>query len=156
KIADLASRTRENKATPDELTGGTFTITNTGSGGALFDTPILLQPQVAMMGVGAIVKRPVVVTDADGAEVIAIRSMVYLSLSYDHRLTDGADASRFLGALKTRIEEGEFDASLGLCPERSVAVARRRDHPRALDPGQGELDTTRRLVRHRLDDGAGQ
>ena len=114
KIADLAARTRANKATPDELTGGTFTITNTGSGGALFDTPILLQPQVAIMGTGTIVKRPVVVADADGAEVIAVRSMVYLSLSYDHRLVDGADAARFLTAVKNRLEEGAFEASLGL------------------------------------------
>ncbi|GAB2601832.1 2-oxoglutarate dehydrogenase, E2 component, dihydrolipoamide succinyltransferase [Pseudactinotalea suaedae] len=114
KIADLASRTRANKATPDELSGGTFTITNTGSGGALFDTPILLQPQVAMLGTGTIVKRPVVVTDADGAEVIAVRSMMYLALSYDHRLIDGADAARFLTAVKNRLEAGEFEASLGL------------------------------------------
>jgi pyruvate dehydrogenase E2 component (dihydrolipoamide acetyltransferase) len=114
KIADLAARTRANKATPDELSGGTFTITNTGSGGALFDTPILLQPQVAILGVGTIVKRPVVVTDADGADVIAVRSMVYLALSYDHRLVDGADAARFLTAVKTRIETGSFEASLGL------------------------------------------
>ncbi|QOR69169.1 2-oxoglutarate dehydrogenase, E2 component, dihydrolipoamide succinyltransferase [Ruania alkalisoli] len=114
KISDLASRTRANKATPDELGGGTFTITNTGSGGALFDTPILLQPQVGILGVGTIVKRPVVVTDADGAEVIAVRSMVYLALSYDHRLVDGADAARFLTAMKTRIEEGKFEAALGL------------------------------------------
>ncbi|WP_159620736.1 2-oxoglutarate dehydrogenase, E2 component, dihydrolipoamide succinyltransferase [Ruania rhizosphaerae] len=114
KISDLASRTRANKATPDELGGGTFTITNTGSGGALFDTPILLQPQVGILGVGTIVKRPVVVADADGAEVIAIRSMVYLALSYDHRLVDGADAARFLTAMKTRLEEGKFEAALGL------------------------------------------
>ncbi|UFU04849.1 2-oxoglutarate dehydrogenase, E2 component, dihydrolipoamide succinyltransferase [Ruania halotolerans] len=114
KIADLASRTRDNKATPDELGGGTFTITNTGSGGALFDTPILLQPQVGILGVGTIVKRPVVVTDADGGEVIAVRSMVYLALSYDHRLVDGADAARFLTAMKNRLEEGEFEAALGL------------------------------------------
>ncbi|WP_420114341.1 2-oxoglutarate dehydrogenase, E2 component, dihydrolipoamide succinyltransferase [Pseudactinotalea sp.] len=114
KISDLAARTRANKATPDELTGGTFTITNTGSGGALFDTPILLQPQVAMLGTGTIVKRPVVVTDADGAEVIAVRSMMYLALSYDHRLIDGADAARFLTAVKNRLEAGEFEASLGL------------------------------------------
>ncbi|SEE01626.1 2-oxoglutarate dehydrogenase, E2 component, dihydrolipoamide succinyltransferase [Ruania alba] len=114
KIADLAARTRDNKATPDELGGGTFTITNTGSGGALFDTPILLQPQVGILGVGTIVKRPVVVADADGAEVIAVRSMVYLALSYDHRLVDGADAARFLTAMKDRLEEGEFEAALGL------------------------------------------
>ena len=114
KIADLAARTRSNKATPDELSGGTFTLTNTGSGGALFDTPILLQPQVGILGLGAIVKRPVVATDADGAEVIAVRSMVYLALSYDHRLVDGGDAARFLMAIKSRIEEGAFEADLGL------------------------------------------
>src|SRR5690625_3417077 len=114
KIADLATRTRDNKATPDELSGGTFTITNTGSGGALFDTPILLQPQVGIMGVGTIVRRPVVVKDADGFENIAIRDMVYLSISYDHRLVDGADASRFLSQVKNRIEEGAFEADLGL------------------------------------------
>ncbi|UFU01657.1 2-oxoglutarate dehydrogenase, E2 component, dihydrolipoamide succinyltransferase [Ruania suaedae] len=114
KISDLAARTRDNKATPDELGGGTFTITNTGSGGALFDTPILLQPQVGILGVGTIVKRPVVVSDADGAEVIAIRSMVYLALSYDHRLVDGADAARFLTAMKGRLEEGRFESALGL------------------------------------------
>ncbi|TDE89463.1 2-oxoglutarate dehydrogenase, E2 component, dihydrolipoamide succinyltransferase, partial [Occultella glacieicola] len=114
KIADLAGRTRVNKATPDELSGGTFTITNTGSGGALFDTPILLQPQVGILGIGTIVKRPVVVTDADGAEVIAVRSMVYLALSYDHRLVDGADAARFLMSMKNRLEEGAFEADLGL------------------------------------------
>ncbi|MGC0142419.1 2-oxoglutarate dehydrogenase, E2 component, dihydrolipoamide succinyltransferase [Pseudactinotalea sp. Z1732] len=112
-IADLADRTRANKITPDELSGGTFTITNTGSGGALFDTPILLQPQVGIMGIGTIVKRPVVDV-IDGAEVIAVRSMVYLSLSYDHRLVDGADAGRFLTAVKNRLEEGAFEAALGL------------------------------------------
>ena len=96
KIADLAERTRNNKITPDELGGGTFTLTNTGSRGALFDTPIINQPQVAILGTGAVVKRPVVVDDADGGETIAIRSMVYLALSYDHRIVDGADAARFL------------------------------------------------------------
>ncbi|MFV0253985.1 MAG: 2-oxoglutarate dehydrogenase, E2 component, dihydrolipoamide succinyltransferase [Beutenbergiaceae bacterium] len=114
KISDLATRTRTNKVTPDDLGGGTFTITNTGSGGALFDTPIFVPPQVAIMGVGTIVKRPVVVIDADGAEVIAVRSMVYISLSYDHRLVDGADAARFLTAVKNRLETGAFEASLGL------------------------------------------
>ena len=113
-IADIAARTRDNKITPDELSGGTFTITNTGSRGALFDTPILNQPQVAMLGTGAIVRRPVVVKDEDGAETIAIRSMMYLALSYDHRVVDGADAARFLGTVKERLEEGRFEASLGL------------------------------------------
>ncbi|QGH69489.1 2-oxoglutarate dehydrogenase, E2 component, dihydrolipoamide succinyltransferase [Pseudactinotalea sp. HY158] len=114
KIGDLAARTRSNKAGPDELSGGTFTITNTGSGGALFDTPILLQPQVGILGVGTIVKRPVVVADDYGADMIAIRHMVYLAISYDHRLVDGADAARFLTAIKNRLEEGAFEADLGL------------------------------------------
>ncbi|GAB3870550.1 2-oxoglutarate dehydrogenase, E2 component, dihydrolipoamide succinyltransferase [Terrabacter terrigena] len=109
-IADVAARTRNNKITPDDLAGGTFTITNTGSRGALFDTPIINQPQVAILGTGAIVKRPVVVTDADGGETIAIRSMMYLALSYDHRIVDGADAARFLGTMKSRLEEGRFEA----------------------------------------------
>ena len=105
-IADLADRTRNNKITPDELGGGTFTLTNTGSRGALFDTPIINQPQVAILGTGAVVRRPVVVTDADGGETIAIRSMAYLALSYDHRIVDGADAARFLSTMKARLEEG--------------------------------------------------
>jgi pyruvate dehydrogenase E2 component (dihydrolipoamide acetyltransferase) len=111
-IADVAARTRDNKITPDDLAGGTFTITNTGSRGALFDTPILNQPQVAMLGTGAIVRRPVVV-EVDGAETIAIRSMMYLALSYDHRIVDGADAARFLATVKERLEEGHFEGSLG-------------------------------------------
>jgi pyruvate dehydrogenase E2 component (dihydrolipoamide acetyltransferase) len=114
KIADLAARTRDNKITPDELGGGTFTITNTGSRGALFDTPIINQPQVAILGLGAIVKRPMVVRGEDGGETIAIRSMVYLALSYDHRVVDGADAARFLVTLKERLEGGAFEADLGL------------------------------------------
>ena len=113
-IADLAERTRTNKIMPDDLAGGTFTITNTGSRGALFDTPIINQPQVAILGTGAVVKRPVVVKDADGGETIAIRSMVYLALSYDHRIVDGADAARFLTTVKERLEEGAFEADLGL------------------------------------------
>jgi 2-oxoglutarate dehydrogenase E2 component (dihydrolipoamide succinyltransferase) len=113
-IADLADRTRNNKITPDELGGGTFTLTNTGSRGALFDTPIINQPQVAILGTGAVVRRPVVVTDVDGGETIAIRSMAYLALSYDHRIVDGADAARFLSTMKARLEEGSFEASLGL------------------------------------------
>jgi 2-oxoglutarate dehydrogenase E2 component (dihydrolipoamide succinyltransferase) len=114
KIADLAARTRANKVTPDELGGGTFTITNTGSRGALFDTPIINQPQVAILGTGAVVKRPAVIKGPDGDDVIAVRSMMYLALSYDHRLVDGADAGRFLSALKARLEEGAFEAELGL------------------------------------------
>ena len=113
-IKDVADRTRTNRITPDDLTGGTFTITNTGSRGALFDTPIINQPQVAILGTGALVKRPVVVTDADGGETIAVRSMMYLALSYDHRIVDGADAARFLGTMKARLEEGNFEADLGL------------------------------------------
>ena len=114
KISDLAARTRENKVTPDELGGGTFTLTNTGSRGALFDTPIINQPQVAILGLGAIVKRPMVVRGEDGGETIAIRSMVYLALSYDHRVVDGADAARFLVTLKDRLEGGAFESDLGL------------------------------------------
>jgi pyruvate dehydrogenase E2 component (dihydrolipoamide acetyltransferase) len=113
KITDLADRTRANKVTPDEITGGTFTLTNTGSRGALFDTPILNQPQVGMLGTGAVVKRPVVIDTPEG-EVIAVRSMVYLALTYDHRLVDGADAARFLTTIKRRLEEGRFEAQLGL------------------------------------------
>ena len=114
RIVDVASRTRDNKILPDDLGGGTFTITNTGSRGALFDTPIINQPQVGILGVGAVVKRPMVVKGEDGGETIAIRSMVYLALSYDHRIVDGADAARFLGTLKERLEEGRFESDLGL------------------------------------------
>src|SRR5450830_715536 len=114
KIGDLAVRTRDNKVTPDELSGATFTVTNTGSGGAVFDTPIVPGGTSAILGTGAIVKRPVVMTDADGGEVIAIRSMCYLALSYDHRLVDGADASRYLATVKARIEEGAFESEVGL------------------------------------------
>ena len=114
RISDVAARTRDNKITPDELGGGTFTITNTGSRGALFDTPIINQPQVAILGLGAIVKRPVVMKGEDGGETIAIRAMVYLALSYDHRIVDGADAARFLVTLKARLEEGRFESDLGL------------------------------------------
>ena len=114
KISDLAARTRDNKVSPDELGGGTFTITNTGSRGALFDTPIINQPQVAILGLGAVVKRPMVVRGEDGGETIAIRSMVYLGLSYDHRVVDGADAARFLVTLKERLEGGAFESDLGL------------------------------------------
>ena len=114
KVADVAKRTRENKIGPDELSGGTFTITNLGSFGALFDTPIINQPQVAILGPGAIVKRPMVITDAEGNDSISIRHMMYLSLTYDHRIVDGADAGRFLQTLKSRLEEGNFEAQLGL------------------------------------------
>jgi pyruvate dehydrogenase E2 component (dihydrolipoyllysine-residue acetyltransferase) len=114
KIADLAERTRANKVSPDELGGGTFTLTNTGSRGALFDTPIINQPQVGILGTGAVVKRPVVVEDANVGEVIAVRSMVYLAMTYDHRIVDGADAARFLVTVKERLEAGAFEAELGL------------------------------------------
>ena len=114
KIGDLAQRTRSGHVGPDELAGGTFTLTNTGSRGALFDTPIINQPQVAILGTGTVVKRPVVVTDPALGEVIAVRSMVYLALTYDHRLVDGADAARFLNTVKSRLEEGAFEAELGL------------------------------------------
>ena len=114
RIADLAERTRANKITPDEMAGATFTLTNTGSRGALFDTPIVPSPQSAMLGTGAVVKRPVVVNDPELGEVIAVRSMVYLAMSYDHRLIDGADAARFLTAVKERLEAGNFEAELGL------------------------------------------
>ena len=114
QIADLASRTRENKLKPDEMMGGTFTLTNTGSRGALFDTPVVFLPQVAILGTGIVQKRPVAITSADGQESIAIRSMVYLALSYDHRLIDGADASRFLVDVKARLESANFQANLGI------------------------------------------
>ena len=114
QIADLAERTRTNRVTPDELGGGTFTLTNTGSRGALFDTPIINQPQVGILSTGAVVKRPVVVPDTELGEVVAVRSMVYLALTYDHRIVDGADAARFLVTVKERLEEGDFAAELGL------------------------------------------
>lgn len=114
QIADLASRTRENKLKPDEMMGGTFTLTNTGSRGALFDTPVVFLPQVAILGTGVVQKRPVVITGADGQDSIAIRSMVYLALSYDHRLIDGADASRYLVEVKARLEDANFEANLGI------------------------------------------
>jgi 2-oxoglutarate dehydrogenase E2 component (dihydrolipoamide succinyltransferase) len=114
QIADLAARTRASQLKPDELGGGTFTLTNTGSRGALFDTPVVFLPQVAILGTGVVTKRPVVVTDANGQDSISIRSMVYLALSYDHRLVDGADASRFLVDVKSRLEEANFDGVLGI------------------------------------------
>ncbi|WP_020671436.1 2-oxoglutarate dehydrogenase, E2 component, dihydrolipoamide succinyltransferase [Amycolatopsis nigrescens] len=114
KIADLAARARGNGIKPDELTGGTFTVTNIGSNGALFDTPIIVQPQSGMLGTGAVVKRPVVIADADGNDTIAVRSMAFLPLTYDHRLIDGADAGRFVTTIKQRLEEGNFEDELGL------------------------------------------
>jgi 2-oxoglutarate dehydrogenase E2 component (dihydrolipoamide succinyltransferase) len=113
EIADLAARTRDNKLKPDELAGGTFTLTTTGSRGALFDTPLVFLPQSAILGTGIVFKRPGVVT-VDGVDAIAIRSYVYLAISYDHRIVDGADAARFLGAMKNRLEAAEFDANLGI------------------------------------------
>jgi len=110
----MAARSRDNRLKPDELGGGTFTLTNTGSRGALFDTPVVFLPQVAILGTGIVSKRPAVVVDADGNESIAIRSMVYLALSYDHRLVDGADASRFLVDMKNRLEDANFTPNLGL------------------------------------------
>jgi 2-oxoglutarate dehydrogenase E2 component (dihydrolipoamide succinyltransferase) len=114
RIADVAERTRNRKIGPDEISGGTFTLTNTGSRGALFDTPIINQPQVAILGTGAVVKRAVVVDDPDLGEVILPRSMIYLALSYDHRIVDGADAARFLTTMKDRLEGGNFESELGL------------------------------------------
>jgi 2-oxoglutarate dehydrogenase E2 component (dihydrolipoamide succinyltransferase) len=113
QIADLAARTRDNKLKPDELSGGTFTLTNTGSRGALFDTPLVFLPQVAILGTGIVTKEPTVVT-VDGADAIAVRSIVYLALSYDHRIVDGADAARFLTAVKNRLEDGDFEGDLGI------------------------------------------
>jgi 2-oxoglutarate dehydrogenase E2 component (dihydrolipoamide succinyltransferase) len=113
EIADLAARTRDNKLKPDELGGGTFTLTNTGSRGALFDTPVVFLPQSAILGTGTVVKRPGIVT-VDGKDAISVRSYVYLALSYDHRIIDGADAARFLGAIKARLEAGDFQADLGI------------------------------------------
>ena len=112
-IADLAERTRSNQLSPDELSGGTFTVTNTGSRGALFDTPVVFLPQSAILGTGVVVKRPVIVSQ-NGADAIAVRHMVYLALSYDHRIIDGADAARFLTQIKNRLEQGAFAGDLGL------------------------------------------
>jgi len=112
-ISDLAERTRTNQLSPDELAGGTFTLTNTGSRGALFDTPVVFLPQVAILGTGIVQKKPVVVTH-NGDDSIAIRQTVFLALSYDHRIVDGADAARFLTMVKDRLEAGDFDADLGI------------------------------------------
>src|SRR5260370_31060127 len=114
KIADLGSRTRAGHVSPDDLAGGTFTLTNTGSRGALFDTPIINQPQVGILGTGTVVKRAVVVEDPTLGEVITVRSMVYLALTYDHRLVVGADAARFLVTIKDRLLEVAFESELGL------------------------------------------
>ncbi|WP_104194422.1 2-oxo acid dehydrogenase subunit E2, partial [Cryobacterium sp. M25] len=113
QIADLAQRTRDNKLKPDELSGGTFTLTNTGSRGALFDTPVVFLPQSAILGTGVVYKKPIVVSQG-GLDAIAIRSTVFLALSYDHRIIDGADASRFLVTMKQRLEAGAFEANLGI------------------------------------------
>ncbi|TFC96865.1 MULTISPECIES: 2-oxo acid dehydrogenase subunit E2 [Cryobacterium] len=113
QIADLAQRTRDNKLKPDELSGGTFTLTNTGSRGALFDTPVVFLPQSAILGTGVVYKKPIVVSQG-GLDAIAIRSTVFLALSYDHRIIDGADASRFLVTMKQRLEAGDFEANLGM------------------------------------------
>ena len=114
QIGDLGSRAKGNKLVPDDLAGATFTITNTGSGGALWDTPIVPAPQVGILGTGTITKRPAVVQNAEGDDTIAIRSMMYLFLSYDHRMVDGGDAARFLTFMKKRLEEGAFEGELGL------------------------------------------
>ena len=162
KIADLAERTRDNKIKPDELSGGTFTLTNTGSRGALFDTPIINQPQVAILGTGTVVKRPVVISDPNLGETIAVRQMVYLALTYDHRLVDGADAARFLTAIKQRLEEANFEAELvperptrGRCGSAQVRGAgrgrrlgRRRARSRAAAAPSGTRTPSRRPRRH--------
>jgi 2-oxoglutarate dehydrogenase E2 component (dihydrolipoamide succinyltransferase) len=114
KFADLAERAHTGDLNPDELSGGTFTLTDAGSIDALFETPIIHQPQVAILSTGAVKKRPVVVDDPELGEVIAVRSMVYLALTHDHRLIDSADAARFLHSVRERLEEGAFEAELGL------------------------------------------
>ncbi|MBY8886273.1 2-oxoglutarate dehydrogenase, E2 component, dihydrolipoamide succinyltransferase [Streptomyces sp. PTM05] len=114
KTAELAGKVRNKKISPDDLSGGTFTISNTGSRGALFDTIIVNYPQVAELGIGATVRRPVVIDHPELGETIAIRDVAYLTLSYDHQLVDGADAARYLGDVKARLEAGEFEGDLGL------------------------------------------
>ncbi len=113
-IADLADRARRGKLTPDEMNGGTFTITNTGSRGALFDTPIINQPQSAILGTGAVVHRPVAVAAEAGGFDVKVRPMAYLALSYDHRLVDGADAARYVSDVKTGLEQTDYSDALGL------------------------------------------
>jgi 2-oxoglutarate dehydrogenase E2 component (dihydrolipoamide succinyltransferase) len=112
-IADLGTRTRAGQITPEDLSGGTFTITNYGAAGTLIDTPIINSPQAAILGVGAIVKRPMVVKDDNVGEVVAIRNMSYLTLSYDRRFVDTLDAARFLGLVKSRLEKGDIDVQFG-------------------------------------------
>ena len=114
KTAELAGKVRSSKISPDDMSGATFTISNTGSRGALFDTVIVPPNQVAMLGIGATVKRPVVINHPELGETIAVRDMTYLTLSYDHRLVDGADAARYLAAVKEILEAGEFEVELGL------------------------------------------
>ncbi|HEY9369379.1 2-oxoglutarate dehydrogenase, E2 component, dihydrolipoamide succinyltransferase, partial [Streptomyces sp.] len=114
KTAELAGAVRASKITPDDLAGATFTISNTGSRGALFDTIIVPPNQVAILGIGATVRRPVVINHPDLGETIAIRDMTYVALSYDHRLVDGADAARYLTSVKAILEAGEFEVDLGL------------------------------------------
>src|SRR5690606_16069107 len=114
QIGDLGGRAKANKLVPDDLAGATFTITNTGSGGALWDTPIVPAPQVGILGTGTITKRPVVIQHAEGDDTIAIRSMKYLFLSSDHRMLDSGDPARFLTFMKKRLEEGAFEGELGL------------------------------------------
>ena len=141
QIADLADRTRRNAVTPDELGGGTFTLTNTGSRGALFDTPIIIQPQVGILGTGTVVKRPAVIDDPELGEIVAIRSIVYLALTYDHRIVDGADAARFLTTIKERLEEGAFDADLGYWHRRLEDSPERCERPHRLGPHPGSCAT---------------
>jgi pyruvate dehydrogenase E2 component (dihydrolipoamide acetyltransferase) len=113
-VADVAARTRDGKIGPDELSGSTISITNTGSRGAVWDTPIINQPNAAIFATPAIVKRPVVVDDPDLGEVVAVRHMMYGILTYDHRIVDGADAARFLVKVKEVLEEADFEGDLGL------------------------------------------
>jgi len=112
-IVDIADRARNKKLKPNDIMGGTFTITNIGSEGALTDTPILVPPQAAMLGTGAIVKRPVVISE-DGQDAISIRQMVFLPMTYDHQVIDGADAGRFLTSIKDRLENYDFTGDLAL------------------------------------------
>jgi 2-oxoglutarate dehydrogenase E2 component (dihydrolipoamide succinyltransferase) len=145
KIADLAERTRTNKVTPDELGGGTFTLTNTGSRGALFDTPIINQPQVGILGTGSVVKRPVVVNDPDLGEVVAVRSMVYLALTYDHRIVDGADAAPLPGhreaaARGGRLRRGARPVGPRTAPPRPAPARVRAAAAFAVGRASGRID----------------